>query len=215
MKMAKGLLNEYVVGGSMLLIGVGFFSVRFADILAFRIGTLPSQIPVIGGAAVTVGRVIGFIPLSIGISVLASKIFGRTVPIVEDISEAALGSIDEASRNTVQVNPVAAEGSSSFFEEDLIKNRAKKSKKMRKGEKKSISTDTSKPKGRSRDSWKSKRMNAEEEGEETQESESFDAEFIEQPEVTGTPAQQLWRECVRDAKGDMALAKQLREERSL
>jgi len=216
MKMAKGLLNEYVVGGSMLLIGVGFFSIRFADILAFRIGTVPNQVPVIGGAAVTVGRVIGIIPLSIGLSVLASKMFGKTIPIVEDISEAAVGSMDDASRNTVKVNPVAAETDTTMMEEDLIKKRAKKSKKMRKGGNKSISHDTSKPKGRSRDAWKSKRMNAEEEeGEDSEESESFDAEFIQQPAVSGTPAQQLWRECVRDAKGDMALAKQLRDERSL
>ena len=93
----------------MLLIGVGFFSVRFADILAFRLGSVPQQIPLIGGQAVTVGRVLGVIPLSIGLSVLASKIFGRTVPVVEDISDAALGSIDSASRNTAVVNPVNAE----------------------------------------------------------------------------------------------------------
>ena len=147
----------------------------------------------------------------------ASKVFGRTIPVVEDISEAALDSMDDASRNTVSVNPVAAESWTTDQKTD--KKSQGKSKKLKKGQKKGISHDTSKPKGRTRDSWGSKRMSAEEETTEnddaSKETESFDSEFVEQPAVSGTPAQQLWRECVRDAKGDMDLAKQLRDDRSL
>lgn len=205
----------------MLLIGVGFFSVRFADILAFRLGSVPQQIPLIGGQAVTVGRVLGVIPLSIGLSVLASKIFGRTVPVVEDISDAALGSIDSASRNTAVVNPVNAEQMDEKTEESLYKQRSKKpSKKFKKGERASISHDTSKPKTTHKP-WRGKqKTHAAEEAEvvataeaETEEPESFKAETESKP-AGGTPAQKLWRECVRDSKGDMALAKKLRKERS-
>lgn len=182
-------MNEYVVGGSMLLIGVGFFSVRFADILAFRIGNIPNQIPVVGGEAITVGRVLGLIPLSIGVSVLSSKILGRTVPIVEDISEAAVGTLDAASRNATSVNPVEAEELNPHQLEGLRKPR---SKKFKKGQKVGISHDTSKPK--SKKPWQLTKN-------------------AESSSVGGSPAQKLWRECVRDAKGDMTLAKKLRNQR--
>ena len=49
------IVNEYTVGGSLLLVGFGFFSTRFADILSYQVTTIPSAIPVVGGASVTVG----------------------------------------------------------------------------------------------------------------------------------------------------------------
>ena len=62
MNIRSTLVNEYTVGGSLLLVGFGFFSTRFADILSYQVTTLPSMIPVIGGASVTVGRILGIVP---------------------------------------------------------------------------------------------------------------------------------------------------------
>ena len=60
------ILNDWTVGGSLLLIGAGFFSTRFSDVLAYRIGSLPSQLPLLGGMDVTVGRIMGIVPRHYG-----------------------------------------------------------------------------------------------------------------------------------------------------
>ena len=70
MNIKSTLVNEYTVGGSLLLVGFGFFSTRFAYVLSYRLTTLPSMIPVIGGATVTVGRVLGIVPATLGLAVL-------------------------------------------------------------------------------------------------------------------------------------------------
>ena len=67
------IFNEWTVGGSLLLIGAGFFSTRFSDVLAYRLGSVPSQVPVLGGKQVTVGRVLGLVPLTMGLGVLLAR----------------------------------------------------------------------------------------------------------------------------------------------
>ena len=86
------IVNEYTVGGSLLLVGFGFFSTRFADILSYQVTTIPSAIPVVGGASVTVGRILGVVPATLGLAVLMGK-FRRTpvlgeltkLPVVSDV----------------------------------------------------------------------------------------------------------------------------------
>ena len=138
------IFNEYVVGTAMLLIGGAFFSPRFADILVYPLGNVPDGIPLIGGANVTVGRVLGIIPLSIGLSVLTGKILGKTIPVVEDIAAPSIAAMGEG----------ALEGAfGAETQEDVAKKwhtkatRARKAKSM-KGRKVGISTDTSKQKGK-------------------------------------------------------------------
>ena len=85
MNIKSTLVNEYTVGGSLLLVGFGFFSTRFADVLSYRLTTLPSMIPVIGGATVTVGRILGIVPATLGLAVLFRK--AREVPLVSEVTE--------------------------------------------------------------------------------------------------------------------------------
>ena len=159
----------------MLLIGGAFFSPRFADILVYPLGTVPSALPFIGGEQVTVGRVLGIIPLSIGISVLAGKIFSTSVPVIKDIADSSLSSMSEGaiegafgaedgeahdytpeSYDPLSESPTDYDPASESYsadteseleqvERDADKPRAKKSSRTVKA---GISTDTSKPKGK-------------------------------------------------------------------
>lgn len=135
------ILNEYVVGTAMLLIGGAFFSPRFADILVYPLGKVPSALPLIGGEQVTVGRVLGIIPLSIGISVLAGKMFSTSVPLVKDIADSSLSAMGEGAIE----GAFGAEGDMTTLEkwEDKIVGSKSKSGKSTK-----MSTDTSKAKGK-------------------------------------------------------------------
>lgn len=166
----------------MLLIGGAFFSPRFADILVYPLGTVPSMLPLIGGEQVTVGRVLGIIPLSIGISVLAGKIFSTSVPVIKDIADSSLSSMSEGaiegafgaeegeahdytpesydplSESPTDYDPASesysadTEESLEQVERDADKTRSKKSSRTVKT---SLSTDTSKPKGKFKP-WQSK-----------------------------------------------------------
>jgi len=134
------ILNEYVVGTAMLLIGGAFFSPRFADILVYPLGKVPTMLPLIGGEQITVGRVLGIIPLSIGISVLAGKIFSTSIPIVKNIADSSLSAMGEGAIEGV----MDAEGSRTSVDkisETYIRSKSKKPKRMK------MSTDTSKAKG--------------------------------------------------------------------
>ncbi len=85
MNIRSTLVNEYTVGGSLLLVGFGFFSTRFADILSYQVTTMPSMIPVIGGASVTVGRILGIVPATLGLAVLFRK--AKDVPVVGEATD--------------------------------------------------------------------------------------------------------------------------------
>jgi len=140
------ILNEYVVGTAMLLIGGAFFSPRFADILVYPLGKVPSALPIIGGESITVGRVLGIIPLSIGISVLAGKIFSTSVPVVKDIADSSLSAMGEGAVE----GAFGAEGEMDIYDKaEAWQQKTESSKKSRakKGEKVTMSKDTSKAKG--------------------------------------------------------------------
>jgi hypothetical protein len=202
MNIKSTLVNEYTVGGSLLLVGFGFFSTRFADVLSYRLTTLPSMIPVIGGATVTVGRVLGIVPATLGLAVLFRM--AREVPVVSEATELPIvktivkyvDDLNEDMTSHIEIVP----GQSGSF--PLLT------------------------------AWTSPDMNAEEMaaeelllcaehddyfnacgcGSESTESESVEmAAEMELPKkkTTGSPKQQAWRSCVAEAKGDMAKAKQL------
>ena len=138
------ILNEYVVGTAMLLIGGAFFSPRFADILVYPLGKVPTALPFIGGASITVGRVLGIIPLSIGISVLTGKIFSTSVPLVKDIADSSLSAMGEgAVEGAFGAESMAKVEKATAFE---VKADSK-SAKSRKGKSMKMSKDTSKAKG--------------------------------------------------------------------
>ena len=84
-RMRNLIINEYTVGGSLLLVGFGFFSTRFADILSYQVTTVPSMIPIVGGASVTVGRILGVVPATLGLAVLMGK-FRRT-PVLSELTK--------------------------------------------------------------------------------------------------------------------------------
>ncbi len=101
----KGLLiNDYTVGGSLLLVGAGFFSTRFTDALSYELFTLPSGIPMVGGASVTVGRVAGLVPLSLGVAFLLGKIRPVTsrVPVVDKVADVVDNLVSEVSMPVAQ-----------------------------------------------------------------------------------------------------------------
>jgi|TARA_R110000824_G_scaffold185509_1_gene366448 hypothetical protein len=135
------ILNEYVVGTAMLLIGGAFFSPRFADILVYPLGTVPTMLPLIGGTQLTVGRVLGIIPLSIGISVLVGKIFSTSIPVVKDIADSSLSAMGEGAIEGAFGAEGAMTTEEKFVEKTITNSKAKKGKRTK------MSTDTSKAKG--------------------------------------------------------------------
>lgn len=110
----KGMLiNKYTVGGSLLLVGAGFFSTRFTDALSYQLFTLPAGIPMIGGASVTVGRVAGLVPLSLGLAFILSEARPITsrIPVVDRVAAIADDLVGEISE------PVSTQASTMGAEE--------------------------------------------------------------------------------------------------
>jgi hypothetical protein len=99
------LVNEYTVGGSLLLIGAGFWSTRFTEALGYKLFTIPSMLPLIGGMDVTVGRAAALVPLSLGAAFLLRTIRPVTnkVPVVSNLADIADNLVAEVSK------PVASE----------------------------------------------------------------------------------------------------------
>jgi len=105
MNIKSMIVNEYTVGGSLLLVGAGFFSTRFTEALSFELGSVPSGIPMIGGASITVGRIVGIVPLSLGLAFLFGKVkpFTSRIPVVDKVMDMADNLVSEVSM------PVASE----------------------------------------------------------------------------------------------------------
>jgi len=157
----KTLVNEWTVGGSLLLCGVAFWTTRFNDIMAYPLFTIPAGIPILGSNSITVGKCLALIPLSMGVAVLARAVKPTTdkIPVVDKVADALAGVaavVSSPAVAEVDTTPVVIE---------------------------STTTEVS--------------MAAEDSGKSS----------------SGTPKQKLWRSCVKDSGGDMALAKQLRSER--
>lgn len=196
MNIKSTLVNEYTVGGSLLLVGFGFFSTRFADVLSYRLTTLPSMIPVIGGATVTVGRVLGIVPATLGLAVLFRK--AREVPVVSEATELPIVKtivkyVDDLNEDMTSHIEIVPGQSGSFPLPGMNAEEMAAEELLLCAE---------------HDDY----FNACGCGSESTESESVEmAAEMELPKkkTTGSPKQQAWRSCVAEAKGDMAKAKQL------
>jgi len=196
MNIKSTLVNEYTVGGSLLLVGFGFFSTRFADVLSYRLTTLPSMIPVIGGATVTVGRVLGIVPATLGLAVLFRM--AREVPVVSEATELPIVKtivkyVDDLNEDMTSHIEIVPGQSGSFPLPDMNAEEMAAEELLLCAE---------------HDDY----FNACGCGSESTESESVEmAAEMELPKkkTTGSPKQQAWRSCVAEAKGDMAKAKQL------
>ena len=196
MNIKSTLVNEYTVGGSLLLVGFGFFSTRFADVLSYRLTTLPSMIPVIGGATVTVGRVLGIVPATLGLAVLFRM--ARDVPVVSEATELPIVKtivkyVDDLNEDMTSHIEIVPGQSGSFPLPDMNAEEMAAEELLLCAE---------------HDDY----FNACGCGSESTESESVEmAAEMELPKkkTTGSPKQQAWRSCVAEAKGDMAKAKQL------
>jgi hypothetical protein len=187
MNLRSTLVNEYTVGGSLLLVGFGFFSTRFADILSYRVTTLPSMIPVVGGKVVTVGRILGVVPATLGLAVLFRK--AREVPVMSDLENLPIV------RTVVNyVDDVAEDVSSELVLQP-----------------KNLTIDLSAEDFDAEQAL----LCAEHDdyyaacGCEKALEEVTEVKSAEVKGTSGSPKQQAWRACVRDAKGDMAEAKRM------
>ena len=187
-KVRSTLVNEYTVGGSLLLVGFGFFSTRFADVLSYQVATIPSMIPVIGGASVTVGRVLGIVPATLGLAVLFRK--ARDVPVVSEATELPLvktivnyvEDLSDEMGGTIEATPVMVMDLSAeeFDAEQLL-----------------LCSE--------HDDY----FNACGCGSKNAEMAPVTEKVEVKKKTTGSPKQQAWRSCVSQAKGDMAEAKRL------
>ena len=140
-------MNDITVGASLLLVGIGFFSTRFNDIMAFRVANVPETVPMIGGGEVTVGRLLALIPLTMGAAVLLNRVkgFTKNIPIVSQVTnvagqvidviaepaEAALdaGEMEAAEAETVdQINPTQVESEEDVSESYEAETKTSKSK---------------------------------------------------------------------------------------
>lgn len=188
MNIRSALVNEYTVGGSLLLVGFGFFSTRFADILSYQVTSVPSAIPFIGGETVTVGRILGIVPATLGLAVLLRK--ARDVPVVDEVVEMPLvktivNYVDDLNENiTAQIEIVPGQ-TGSFPLMDANEMAAEEALFCAEHD----------------DYFQACGCG----------SKAAEIEVAEVAEVktSGSPKQQAWRSCVRDAKGDMAKAKQM------
>jgi len=188
MNIRNTLVNEYTVGGSLLLVGFGFFSTRFADVLSYQVTTVPSMIPVVGGASVTVGRILGIVPATLGLAVLFRKakdvpvvseatqlpIVKTVVEYVEDLSDEMGGTIEATPAIVMDLSAeeLAAEEALFCSEHDDYFSAC---------------------------GCGTKNAEVVEEVEEK----------VEVKKTTGSPKQQAWRSCVAKAKGNMTEAKRL------
>lgn len=233
MNIRSTLVNEYTVGGSLLLVGFGFFSTRFADILSYQVTTMPSMIPVIGGASVTVGRILGIVPATLGLAVLFRK--AKDVPVVgeatdlpvvktvvsyiEDLSDEMGGSIEASPAIVMDLSAeeLAAEQALFCSEHDDYfsacgcgtKNAQGYDDKMDEhlGDVDGSESSKSQSEKSRRDEAAAMDKDHSKLGRKYDDVKTMDGQ--EKKKTTGSPKQQAWRSCVAQAKGDMAEAKRL------
>jgi len=154
------------------------------------------MIPVIGGATVTVGRVLGIVPATLGLAVLFRK--AREVPVVSEATELPIVKtivkyVDDLNEDMTSHIEIVPGQSGSFPLPDMNAEEMAAEELLLCAE---------------HDDY----FNACGCGSESTESESVEmAAEMELPKkkTTGSPKQQAWRSCVAEAKGDMAKAKQL------
>lgn len=208
MNIRNTLVNEYTVGGSLLLVGFGFFSTRFADVLSYRVTTVPSMIPVVGGASVTVGRILGIVPATLGLAVLFRKakdvpvvseatqlpIVKTVVEYVEDLSDEMGGTIEATPAIVMDLSAEELAADQALFCSECNDYSAEVGGSCGAPETKNADCGTYKKKAEvevPQDLSKTR--------------------LIDKPakKPTGSPKQQAWRSCVAKAKGNMTEAKRL------
>lgn len=193
MNIRSALVNEYTVGGSLLLVGFGFFSTRFADILSYQVTSVPSAVPFIGGQAVTVGRILGIVPATLGLAVLLRK--ARDVPVVDEVVEMPIvktivNYVDDLNEDmTAQIEIVP--GQTGAF--PLPKMSAEE-----------MAAEEALFCAEHDDYFQACGC-----GSKAAETTVTEVKAAEVKSTSGSPKQQAWRSCVRDAKGDMAKAKEM------
>jgi len=192
MNLRSTLVNEYTVGGSLLLVGFGFFSTRFADILSYRVATVPSMIPFLGGKAVTVGRILGVVPATLGLAVLLRK--AQEVPAIREVIEVPVvktvvqyvDDLNEDITSQIEIVPV---------DSGMFPIPGMNAEEMAAEEALFCAEHDDYYAACGCGSKASETIKA--------------AEVTEVKGTSGSPKQQAWRSCVRDAKGDMAKAKEM------
>jgi hypothetical protein len=80
------VLNPYVVGGSLALIGASFYAPGYATMLDRKVGPL------------AVRQWIGWMPLAIGAGVILAQVRGLGIPLVSDVAGTAGRVVDVAAR---------------------------------------------------------------------------------------------------------------------
>lgn len=193
MNLRSTLVNEYTVGGSLLLVGFGFFSTRFADILSYRVTTLPSMLPVIGGKTVTVGRILGVVPATLGLAVLFRK--AREVPVVSELENVpfihtVIDYVDDVAQD-VYSELVAKDNEGRTYNIRLSAEDFDAEQALLCAEHDDYFSACGCEKALEEVASETEVKSAEVKG------------------TSGSPKQQAWRACVRDAKGDMAEAKRM------
>jgi len=192
MNIRSALVNEYTVGGSLLLVGFGFFSTRFADILSYQVTSVPSAVPFIGGETVTVGRILGIVPATLGLAVLLRK--ARDVPVVDEVVEMPIvktivNYVDDLNEDmTAQIEIVPVDSG-------MFPIPGMNAEEMAAEEALFCAEHDDYYAACGCGSKASETIKA--------------AEVTEVKKTSGSPKQQAWRSCVRNAKGDMAKAKEM------
>jgi hypothetical protein len=82
----RTVINPYVVGGSLALIGASFYAPGAVSLLDRQVGPF------------AVRQWIGWIPMVIGAGVILAKIRGFGIPLVSDVAGYAGGLVDVAAR---------------------------------------------------------------------------------------------------------------------
>jgi len=214
--MRNVLVNEYTVGGSLLLVGFGFFSTRFADILNYQVAIVPSVVPVVGGASVTVGRILGIVPATLGLAVLFSKI--RQTPGLREASELpVVKEIYDYVDTTVQSTADDMKDSlSDTLTAAIAPNNHPSDCRcdgcvvggVHGGTRIVGGAETTVDKQGITNIYPLSNIAAEEETDFAAEEQILEAHEKAKTK-SGTPKQQAWRSCVAQAKGDMGKAKEL------
>ena len=192
MNIRSALVNEYTVGGSLLLVGFGFFSTRFADILSYQVTSVPSAVPFIGGETVTVGRILGVVPATLGLAVLLRK--AQEVPAIREVIEVPVvktvvqyvDDLNEDITSQIEIVPV---------DSGMFPIPGMNAEEMAAEEALFCAEHDDYYAACGCGSKASETIKA--------------AEVTEVKGTSGSPKQQAWRSCVRDAKGDMAKAKEM------
>jgi hypothetical protein len=72
--LTRVVLNPYIVGGSLALIGASFYAPGWTGLLDRQVGPF------------TVSQWIGWIPLAIGAGVILSQVRGLNVPVLSQVA---------------------------------------------------------------------------------------------------------------------------------